>query len=134
MTFAELTASLLDKNYELGRNDCFMLIFNYLKAKDSNIPTEHEGISVEGYKILFEQDPVKAKKIMLDAIVQYLKEIKPRQAIAGDVLLLRLEGHPEFLGIDAGNGNTMVSAPRVGVTVVPKRHYEVMRAFRCQQQ
>jgi hypothetical protein len=133
LSFAEITLRLLNKDYSLGKNDCFMVVYGYLKFRDPDLPVSHKGLTIDNYAQAYEEDPEKTKSIMFEAVSQYLEEIKPNFSVAGDILWMQYKFEPAFFAIDAGNGKAMASAPNVGVVQVPKEKYHILRAFRCQQ-
>ncbi len=133
LSFAEITLQLLNKDYNLGKNDCFMVVYGYLKFRNPKLPISHKGLSIDNYAQAYEEDPEKTKSIMFEAVSQYLKEIKPNFSVAGDILWMKYKSEPAFFAIDAGNGKAIASAPKFGVVHIPKQKYSILRAFRCQQ-
>ena len=131
VSFAVLTSKLLEGKYELGVLDCFMVIYKYLKEVMPDLPTSFDNISIDQYGELFLSDKKKAKELMIRAVENYLEEVLPNQTVAGDILLAQYKGQLPFLAIDAGNGNLMAASPGAGVSVVSKKYYHVMRAFKC---
>ncbi len=101
-----------------------------MKERGVAIPDEYEGITRDTYKDLFLKDPGKAKEIMLRFIGDYLEEIPPHKALAGDILLLSLRSTMPFLAIAGGNGNIVAASVEHGVSVTPRKHYTIQRAYR----
>ena len=134
MRLAQLTAQLVGNKYKLGEVDCFSVVYQYLKMRCPDlIPDTYKGYNINTYKNLYKQDKDKAKELMIDFVANHLEEILPRRAIGGDILLARLGLKPPFLGVDAGNGRLMVAIPKIGVTIVLKEYYTLLRGFRCPQ-
>lgn len=138
-SFVSITAQLVGKPYALGNfcngMDCFNLIYRYLTMRGIPMPTEYNGLTLETYGALFQEDPDEAKRIMVEFIGSILQEIQPGMAFAGDVLLLRLKDSDSqvFLGIHGGGANVICSSCEHGVNPYPLSSYEILRAWKCQQ-
>ena len=135
MRLAQLTADLVGREYKLGKMDCFRVVYEYLKMRGGDrIPSVYKGYTLDTYIDLYKEDVDKAKDLMIEFISTFLEEISPKKSIGGDILLARFRVKPPFLGVDAGNGRLLVAIPNIGVTVVLKEYYTLLRGFRCPQQ
>lgn len=139
-SFVSITSQLVGRPYALcsacGGMDCFNLIYRYLVLRGYDLPTEYGGVTMDTYGTFFEEDPVRAKQIMVEAVASVLDEIRPAAAFAGDILLLALKDSDaqEFFGIHAGGANMICSSREHGVSTYPLSSYDIRRAFRCRQQ
>ena len=98
------------------------------------LPEEFNGVTLDTYKQLFQDEPAKAKKVMVEFIDSVLEPIPGYKAIPGDIYLLSLEKNPlPFLAICAGNANIISVTESKGVTVFPLKTYKIERAWKCHQ-
>ena len=122
-----------------GGLDCFSFIFRYLEDNKVKIPESWGGFSYdnfgEEYKEKYLNDPERLKDVMVDFVSDFANEIPPKDAIPGDILLLKIIGRDmrQFLGIMGGNGKAFSSTETHGVVSVNLRNYKILRAFRCQR-
>ena len=133
---ASLTREFVGKQYELGNNDCFIVIYKYLQLRGLPLPRLYKGQTLRTYAELFLKDPHGAKELMVDFIDNTLKRLKgPNYSTAGDILFLRPKSvylAPAALGIDCGNGNVMIVTEKHGVNIAPLNRYEIVRGWTCQ--
>ena len=118
---------------ELGF-DCFSLVVEDMKKLGVQVPETYKGRSTINYGGFFNEDPEKAKAMMVEFVAELLEEIPSAFASAGDILLARTKGSKNytqsFLAIHGGNGHMIVSAEIQGVTLLPIRVYDISQAFR----
>jgi hypothetical protein len=136
MSLAAISAKFIGLPYQLGAVDCFSAILLYLAERGLAIPDEYQGVKRQDYPALFLSDPIAAKALMVEFMDSTLPLVSPPFAFAGDILLLRLQNSdtPPFLAIDGGNGNIIAASESHGIGVSSIRHYNIERAWRCQQQ
>ena len=82
------TESVVGRPYELGVNDCFSLIVEYVVFRGIEIPDNDVFC---GHKVSeYAKDYAKDSKLMMGLAVDYIREltheIKPHKAMAGDIL------------------------------------------------
>lgn len=130
-----MTKNLIGRSYELGKTDCFSIIYEYLRNCKITMPVEFRGISLKNYSILYEQDKGKAKKIMIDFINSILSEISFHSASAGDLLLLQYKNEPAFLSICLGHGKVLAVSPEFGVNIISRSFYTSIKGWKvCRKQ
>lgn len=134
MSLARITARFIGLPYRLGVVDCFSAILGYLEERGYPVPEEFEGVDRAGYADLFVASPAEAKALMVRFIDSLLPPLAPAFAVAGDILLLRLDDSLPFLAIDGGNGAIIAASEARGVGLLPKNIYTVMGAWRCRRQ
>ncbi len=123
---------LLGKKYELGKCDCFHIIYDYLQMNNIQLPDVFENLTIDNYQELYKKDPLEAKNVMIRFIESIAYDTnKPN---FGDILLLEYKNYPIFLGIHAGNGNVLSCSPRFGVNVISRSYYKILRSFRWHKQ
>ena len=130
MTIAELIENFIGKKYEIGKTDCFHVVYDYLASK-MEIPKEFKGQTLDSYKNLYNKSPEKAINLMIDFLKSYLQEIEFIIASQGDIVLLNYNYQQTFLGIIVGNANVLLITISDGVQIIPLRHYKILRVFRC---
>lgn len=131
--WAQIIDKYINKPYELGGwgnpgYDCFSVLVSILKDSGLYIPrnSEWNGIKINDYKNLWEEDEVKSKRFIREAFNKYLiKHDGPAQQ--GDVLLLTCgnEGLDEsFLSLHASN--KIISAIKQrGVIAFPTKYFKI---------
>ena len=129
---ADLTKNYIDKKYELGKVDCFRLIYDYLEDK-IELPKEFNGLTLETYGGLFKENPEKAGLLMVAFLETYLNEIALSEITSGDIVVLNYNCGRIFLGIVVANAKVLLVTIEKGVTVLPLKYYQIKRAFRCPQ-
>lgn len=127
----EFTERKIAEQYELGKVDCFRLCYDFIVENGTELPDGIGNVTIHNYARLFKDDPQKAIHTMIRFMETNLEEIKPNQAFAGDILLLRLNGSHPFLAIHGGNGNIISATEEYGVRTTPIKHYKLKRAFKC---
>ena len=134
MRLVELTQDLIGNPYELGANDCFSLITQYLSKMGVKTSGDliFEGHKVSEYAKDYNSNPKKMMLIAVDYIASITTEIPPAFAVAGDILFVRFEDS-ESLVIDGGNGTIVAATEERGTVVLNQQDYTVKRVFRCQQ-
>jgi len=137
LKLTQLTTQLVGQPYALsdpGGLDCFSVIMNYLRLRGVNVPDEFKGRSTQDYRDLFLSDPDEAKRLMIEFVSEFMTEIRPTFAFAGDVLLAHTKGDDApsqyFLGIHGGNGCLISATEQKGVVPIPIRAVDISRAFR----
>jgi hypothetical protein len=130
----EITQRLIGLKYELGKVDCFRLIITYMELIGKKLPSEYKGYTLETYKDLYLRNSKEAKELMVELMNDLLEPINIHHILPGDICLLKLRSSKPFLGIETGNANLIVAAETKGVTVVPRKYYTILGAWRCRQQ
>ena len=133
MRLLERTQKLIGVKYELGTNDCFSLIINYLKRCEVEVPLVHQGYKVDDYAEDYRSNPTKMMRVGVDLIASLTTELPPAFAVAGDILLVQFEDN-ESLVIDGGNGTIIAATEESGTVVLNQHGYVVNRVFRCPQE
>lgn len=131
MKLLNFTKKYIGKKYELGETDCFAIVFKYLKKLNPSLPDQFDGTSWITYPILYKLEREEAYKKMIRFIEEFFVEKDVSEALPGDVLLAQLRSEPKFLCVDAGNGTLLASCPKLGVNIVPKSYYKILRCFSC---
>ena len=129
MALVNLTKDFIRQKFELGKMDCFRLVYDYLK-KQMPLPEEFKGVTLDTYENLFNEKPEAARGLMVDFLKEYLNEIKPYEVTAGDIVVLNYNYSPFFLGIAVGNASVLLATESKGVDTFPLRYYKIVRAFR----
>jgi hypothetical protein len=134
MRLVELTQDLIGNPYELGANDCFSLITQYLSKMGVETSGDliFEGHKVSEYAEDYKSNPKKMMGIAVDYIASVTTELSPALAVAGDILYVQFEDN-ESLVIDGGNGTIIAATEERGTVVLNQQDYTVKRVFRCQQ-
>jgi hypothetical protein len=143
LNLAKITSELVGKPYRLGERkaafDCTSLILEFASLSGMPIPEDWEGFTSKNYAKFYEKQPVEAMEVLACWITSIGKEIPAIHAFAGDILVMRLKrGHsPDlprfFLGIHAGQDKIMAVTEKRGVTLIPIRDYEIIKAFRWRE-
>jgi len=134
MSLARITAGFVGKPYQLGAVDCFAAILDYLAQLGIELPVDFEGYTRQSYAALYLSDPEAAKAMMIRLIDSLLPKVAPAMVLAGDLLLLRLDGSLPFLAIDGGNGRVLAATIEHGICQLPRNRYRIIRGWRCRQQ
>ena len=131
MILAELTSDLVGKSYKLGDVDCARLILEVAKRSGIPLSEEWEGFTPENYAELYERDPEEAQQVLICWVTSIGTEIPGCKAFAGDVLIARtINGSVLSVLLHAGQDQAMIVNEKRGVTMVPLRAYEIVKAFR----
>lgn len=131
MKLLDFSKEYIGKKYELGETDCFAIVFKYLKALNPSLPTEFGDISWTSYPTLFKLDKDEAYKKMLHFVEKFFPEKDVSLSLPGDILLVQLRDSDPFLSINVGNGNLLASCPSLGVNIVSRSYYKILRCFLC---
>ena len=125
----EISKNLVGRSYELGRSDCFTLVIDYLRLRGVNIPNdvEFKGLTFKNYKDAYLEN-TDVIDCAVEFLLQYCKEIKLHECLAGDILLLQNESGTKYLGIDGGNGNVITAV--INQDVVVTNDCKRLRALR----
>ena len=134
MRLVELTQDFIGVEYELGTNDCFSLIVQYLKKRGVQTSPKliFQGHKLSEYPKDYRDNPSKMMGVAVDYIASITTELPPAFAVAGDILFVRFEDN-ESLVIDGGNGTLIAATEESGTVVLNQHDYTVKRVFRCQQ-
>ena len=100
------------------------------------LPDTWRGIPVSSYKELFLSYPEKAMELFVEWATSPGKEIDPRKAFAGDLLVAVPKGHKGAgvsMLIHAGQDQALCVLEKRGVCHVPLRAYEVLKAYRWRE-
>lgn len=131
LTFVEITQKLIGMEYELGKMDCFSLILHYADILKYPLPKEYKGLTRENYKDLYLENPLLAKEIMIDFMIDNFKEIPLSKMFTRDILLLEYKNR-KFLAINGGNGNIIGASEKRGISAIPLKFYKILKVFKCQ--
>lgn len=136
---AKITAQLVGKPYKLGARknglDCTSLILEFATLSGMPIPEEWEGFTARNYAKFYREKPEEAMEVLACWITSIGKEIPPCRAFAGDILVMKMkrrhlaEMPGFFLGIHGGQDRILAVTEKRGVTLVPIRDYEIVKAF-----
>ena len=134
MRLIELTQDLIGNPYELGANDCFSLITQYLKKLGITTPKNliFQGHKVSDYPKDYKSNPNKMMGVAVDYIASITTELSPPFRVAGDILFVQFQDN-DSLVIDGGNGVIIAATEERGTIVLNQKDYTVKRVFRCPQ-
>jgi len=135
MNFSVWSNSVIGKPFELGKVDCFRLVFDYLQECGLRLPEEYKGLAMPDYAHAYLQNREGLIQKAIAYMSEYLKELEIHQAFTGDILVVKLrwfEALPISFGIDGGNGIIISVTEKMGVIPIEKKLYNIMRVFRCQ--
>jgi hypothetical protein len=131
MKLSTISRQFIGKKYDLGRCDCFSIVRDYLRQKGAQLPEEYKGIDVTtGYATLWEQEPDRAKDLMVEFFAEYTTRIPAFKMKAGDILHLQY-GNKHFCGIHGGNGHVIGASPEYGVSLFRIAEYTILGVYRC---
>jgi cell wall-associated NlpC family hydrolase len=110
--------------------DCFSLVY-ITAVRDFHIqlPKEFEGITLDDYHELWEEDRVDAMSRLITFIRSVTKRVKKNFQISGDLLVLKSKTGM-FIGIMAGTDSVLSSFENVGVALTRLNQYEILEARR----
>jgi cell wall-associated NlpC family hydrolase len=137
LRLAELTSRLVGAPYKLGGHgvregfDCYSLMLAVCDFWGADAPKVFRDLTVDNYPERFRQDPNGTKEILFEALASTMKEVKPSQAFAGDILITSTKGTNTFgIGIHAGGDSMLASYLERGVQLMPLRGYNILKAYR----
>ena len=134
INLSQITADFIGEEYQLGNNDCFMLVVRYLRKLNANIPdnVHYRGLTLKNYADNYIEDN-NIIDYAIEYFLQFCTEVDISKRTPGDILFLE-DKEGKFLGIDGGNGKVL-TVVRNGVTeVLPQGKYKIRKVLRWQQQ
>ena len=127
---AEFSKPMVGEPFEIGKNDCFHMIYRYLEFFGAEIPPEMKGLS-ESIGETYRLNRRIAHDAMCECFIDNFEEIEIQDMQAGDIALLSYHGSLIFTGIVLNNGNCLICSEQKGVATVPLRFYKIERILRC---
>jgi hypothetical protein len=128
----EFTSRISNSKYRLGCVDCFSIILDYLSFRNIAIPDQFQGITRESYTILFLEDAIRAKELMVafvDSLFRHRENVNLR--MPGDILLTKLKTDSSSLSlaIESGNGMLICVSMELGVMIVSSQYYSILTCW-----
>jgi len=137
MNLAKITQKYVGVPYCLGGKsvddglDCFSLLLYLAKENHIEIPDSFEGVPVDNYVSLWNNDRLKAKKTLIRFVQNLGKEIPVGKCFAGDLLILKFKGTGEMsIGMHAGKNLVLTVFIDEGVQLVTMDQLKIKRAYR----
>lgn len=126
----KVVEEFLGKECEIGKCDCLRLVGSHLADLGVELNDEFKHL-LENAAHYWEHDRAHGTEKMVNALRDMLDEIPVHEMRPGDVLVLSLSPfNLPFLGVNTGNGNTLVIALKEGAVCVPIGHYYVHYVLR----
>lgn len=132
----EITAQYIQAPHKLGGDnsqdgfDCFSLCLALGEDFGIEIPETFEDLDRRNYVELFEKNPKKAIKRMIDFLKSVAREIPAHEAFVGDIYILEDKRGNVFSGIHAGNDLVISSFIEFGVRCEHLRKYTIRGVYR----
>lgn len=103
IVYSFFTKEMLREKYQLGTFDCLQLIKRLGREKGLDVPESFQGITWENYTEIWEEDQVRAKKLVIDFLLYIGKEVSLNQIQTGDILVYELVKNEISIGIYIGD-------------------------------